>query len=168
MPGLYDVTIPVFTRALGNLDHILGKAIDSGLDARELAEARLIADMQPLVRQVQIACDTAKFAVVRVGQAEPLAMADEETTLPELRERIARTISYLKAVDPAGFDGREAAAVVVKFPNLEMTFTGLSYVTDFALPNFFFHVTTAYALLRMKGVAIGKMDFLAGGQMEMV
>jgi hypothetical protein len=163
MVSLYDVTIPVFVRTLGNLDHLLGKAMDSGIDPQALAGARLIDDMLPLVRQVQIACDTAKFAAVRVGLAEPLAMPDEETTLPELRERIAKTVAYLEAAEPAPFAGRETAEVVVKFPNGDMTFTGLSYVTDFALPNFFFHVTTAYALLRMKGVAIGKMDYLAGG-----
>jgi hypothetical protein len=162
MPSLFDVTIPVFVRALDNLDHVLAKAAASGKDLQALAEARLIEDMLPLTRQVQIACDTAKFAAIRIGQAEPLPMADEETTIAELRERIAKTVAYLKTVDPARFAGRETATVTVKFPNGDMDFTGLSYLTDFALPNFFFHVTTAYAILRMKGVALGKMDFLAG------
>jgi hypothetical protein len=90
-------------------------------------------------------------------------MADEETTLAQLRERVAKTIAYLEAVDPAGFAGRETAEVILKLPKTELTFTGQSYTTDFALPNFFFHVTMAYALMRMKGVSLGKMDFLAGG-----
>jgi hypothetical protein len=90
-------------------------------------------------------------------------MEDNETSLAQLRDRVARTTAYLEGVDPAGFEGREDAEVVLKLPSRELTFTGLSYVTDFALPNFFFHVTTAYALLRKQGVAIGKMDYLAGG-----
>jgi uncharacterized protein len=163
MPDLYAVTVPVFLRAFRNLDHILAKAQASGIDEQELVGARLIEDMLPLSKQVQIASDTARFAAVRVGQAEPAAMADEETTLAQLRERVAKTIAYLEAVDPAGFAGREDAQVILKLPKGELTFTGLSYVTDFALPNFFFHVTTAYGLLRMKGVALGKMDFLNGG-----
>ncbi|AOH82923.1 hypothetical protein AWL63_01945 [Sphingomonas panacis] len=163
MPSLYSVSVPIFVRGLKNLDHLLAKAIDCGIDAQSLAEARLIEDMQPLTRQVQIACDTAKFAAMRVGNAPALPMADDETTLAELRARIAKTVAYLESVDPAGFDGREDAEVILKLPKTELTFTGASYITDFALPNFFFHVTTAYALLRMKGVGIGKMDYLAGG-----
>ena len=91
-------------------------------------------------------------------------MADDETSLAELRERIAKTVAYLEEADPAAFEGRESAEITLSFPNLEMKFTGQSLVTDFTLPNFFFHVTTAYALLRMKGVSIGKMDYLAGRQ----
>lgn len=163
MPSLYDVSIPIFIRALRNLDHVLEKAAASGIDEQALVGARLIEDMLPLAKQVQIASDTARFAAVRVGQAEPLPMADDETTIAELRDRVSRTIAYLQAVEPGLFDDRETAEVILKLPNGEMTFTGLSYLTDFALPNFFFHATTAYALLRMKGVEVGKMDFLAGG-----
>ena len=163
MPSLYSVSVPIFVRGLKNLDHLLAKAIDCGIDAQSLVEARLIGDMLPLTRQVQIACDTAKFAAMRVGGAPALPMADDETTLAELRARTSKTIAYLESVDPAGFDGREDAEVILKLPNTELTFTGASYITDFALPNFFFHVTTAYALLRMKGVGIGKMDYLSGG-----
>lgn len=163
MPDLYAMTVPVFIRAFKNLDHVLAKAEGSGIAEEELFGARLIEDMLPLAKQVQIASDTARFASVRVGLAQPSGMADEETTLAQLRERVARTIAYLEAVDPAGFAGREGAEVILKLPNGELTFTGQSYVTDFALPNFFFHVTMAYALMRMKGVPLGKMDFLAGG-----
>jgi hypothetical protein len=162
MPSLYDITVPVFTRTLRNLDHLLAKAAESGVDEQSLLAARLASDMMPLTKQVQIACDTAKLAVTRLAQAAPLPMADEETSLAELRDRIARTIAYLAEADPAAFDGRETAEITVKSPTAEMAFTGQSLVTDFSLPNFFFHVAIAYGLLRMKGVAIGKMDYLAG------
>jgi hypothetical protein len=162
MPSLHAISIAAFTRGLRNLDHLLARAAASGIDEAALTEARIADDMFPLTRQVQIACDTPKLAAMRLGQLEPLPMPDEETTLAELRGRIARTIAYLEAADPAAFEGREDAEIVVKFPNGEQRFTGLSYVTDFALPNFYFHVTTAYDLLRMKGVALGKLDYLAG------
>lgn len=164
MPNLYEITVPVFTRSLRNLDHLLAKAVESGVDERTLMEARLAPDMLALPRQVQIACDTAKLAVTRIAQTEPRAMADDENSLADLRDRIARTIAYLEEAAPAAFEGREAAEIKLTFPGMDLTFTGLSLVTDFTLPNFFFHVTIAYALLRMKGVAIGKMDYLAGGQ----
>ncbi|QQV77997.1 DUF1993 domain-containing protein [Sphingomonas aliaeris] len=163
MPTLYEISVPIFTRALRNLDHLLEKAAGSGIDEQSLLEARLSPDMLPLTRQVQIACDTAKLAVTRVAQTEPRPMEDTETNLTELRDRIARTLAYLNDAAPAAFDGRETAEIIMKFPNSEMKFTGQSLLTDFSLPNFFFHVTTAYGLLRMKGVPIGKMDFLAGG-----
>lgn len=166
MPSLYEITVPVFTRMLGNLDHLLAKAAESGVDEQSLLDARLAPDMLPLTKQIQIACDTAKLAVTRIAQAAPRPMADEETSLAELRDRIARTIAYLQETDPAAFEGREAAEITLNFPNVEMTFTGQSLVTDFTLPNFFFHVTTAYGLLRMKGVTIGKMDYLAGDRTE--
>ena len=160
MASLYAVTVPLFIRQLGNLDHILGKAIESGIDEQGLIEARLIGDMLPFPRQVQFASDAARFTAVRVGQAEPLAMADEETTLAQLRERIARTIAYLEKVDPAGFEGREEAEVMLKVGDREIPFKGLDYVTGFALPNFFFHVTTAHDILRHNGVKVGKRDYL--------
>lgn len=163
MPDLYALTVPVFIRALKNLDHVLAKAEGSGIAEEDLFGARLVEDMLPLAKQVQIASDTARFVAVRVGQAAPSSMADDEATLAQLRERVAKTISYLETVDPAGFAGREEVEVILKLPNGALTFTGQSYVTDFALPNFFFHVTMAYALMRMKGVPLGKMDFLAGG-----
>ena len=164
MPSLYEITVPVFSRTLRNLDHILTRAGDSGIDEQALMEARLAPDMLPLPRQVQIACDTAKLAVTRIAQVEPRPMPDEEKSLAELRERITKTIAYLDEADPIAFDGRDTAEIVLKFPNMEMKFTGQSLVTEFTLPNFFFHVTTTYALLRMKGVQIGKMDYLAGSQ----
>lgn len=105
-----------------------------------------------------------KLAVTRIAQAAPRPIADDEKTLAELRERIVKTVAYLAEADPAAFDGREEAEIILSFPNMEMKFTGQSLVTDFTLPNFFFHMTTAYALLRANGVQLGKMDYLNGRQ----
>jgi hypothetical protein len=162
MASLYAVTVPVFANMLGNLDHLLGKAAASGIDEKALIEGRLAEDMLPLTKQVQIACDTAKFAAKRIADVDAPSMADDETTIAQLRERIARTVAYLNSVDAAAFEGREDATVVLKVRDKDMPFTALTYATNFALPNFYFHVATAYAILRMKGVAIGKMDYLAG------
>ena len=162
MPSLYEITVPVFVQKLGVLDHLLAKAVESGMDDQAVLDARLAPDMLPLVRQVQIACDTAKLAITRLAQVAPRAMPDEETTLAQLRERIAKTIAYVQEAAPAAFEGRETAEILVKFPSMELKFTGTSLVTDFTLPNFYFHITVVYALLRAKGVAIGKMDYLTG------
>jgi hypothetical protein len=164
--SLYDVSVPVFIRALGNLSAILEKgrvfADENGLPHAELLEARLIADMAPLTRQIQSASDTAKFTAVRVGQVDTLVMADDEVSFDDLQARIAKTIAFLQAVPADSMDGREAAEVLLITPRGDVPFTGQSYVLGFALPNFFFHVTTAYALLRQKGVPVGKLDFLGG------
>jgi hypothetical protein len=167
MPSLYDVTIPVFISQLGNLSNILDKArahADATRMAQsELTEARLAPDMHPLTSQVQIATDTARGVAVRVGGVAPKPMADTEKTFDELQARIAATIEYLKAVPASAFDGKDAVPVPVKFGPREFTFpSGDAYVLGFATPNFFFHVTTAYDILRHKGVPLGKRDFLGG------
>jgi hypothetical protein len=154
----------VFVRTLGALAHILEKgrafADETGLAHDALLQARLRDDMYPLVKQVQLASDAAKFAAVRVGQVETVVMADEEASFADLQTRIARTTAFLEAVPADSMDGREAAEIVLKLPNNSFTFTGRDYVLGFALPNFYFHVTTAYAILRHKGVPLGKRDFL--------
>jgi len=164
MLSLYDVTVPVFIRALENLDHILEKGAahysDAGRAEGELAGVRLIEDMHPLTAQIQRASDTAKGVVTRIGGAENVPMADEEQSIADLRVRIARTIAVLRSARREAFDGKEETMVEIKTPNRSLIFTGKSYVLDFAIPNFFFHVTTAYALLRKEGVPIGKMDYL--------
>ncbi len=162
MPTLYEITVPVFTRGLRGLDHLLVKAAESGIDERSLLTARLAIDMLPLARQVQMACDTAKLAVMRIAQTKPMPMIDDESTLMQLRARIARTIVYLEQADPAAFDGREAATIMLRTPLVERAYTGEGFVTGFSLPNFFFHVTTTYALLRLMGVRLGKLDYFAG------
>lgn len=164
MLSLYDVSVPVFIRAFENLDRIIDKGAaffaEQGRSESELTGLRLIADMAPLAAQIQRASDTAKGVVTRVAGAENVPMADEEQTIADLKARIAKTIAVLKSADRASFDGKENATVEIKTPNRTMTFTGQDYVLGFALPNFFFHVTTAYALLRKEGVPIGKMDYL--------
>ncbi|WP_205412220.1 DUF1993 domain-containing protein [Sphingomonas crusticola] len=164
MLSLYDISVPVFIRAFRNMDAFLAKGADwfaeQGRPESELTTARLIADMAPLTGQIQRASDSAKGVAVRVGGVENVAMADEEVTIADLRARIARTIAFLEATPRDGFDGKEDATVEIKTPNRTMTFSGRDYVLGFAVPNFFFHVTTAYALLRREGVPIGKMDYL--------
>ena len=162
---LYDLTVPTFIRNLENLAKILAKgeafAAEKGMDPAELLDARLIDDMGTLISQIQRASDSAKGVPVRFG-FENIAMPDEEVGFTDLQTRIARTIAYLKTVPRDALDGKEDATVTLATPNRSFDFTGIGYVQNFALPNFYFHVTTAYALLRMKGVPIGKMDFLGG------
>ncbi|MGN6279184.1 MAG: DUF1993 domain-containing protein [Sphingomonas sp.] len=164
MPSLYDITIPVFIRGFDTLSAILEKGRDhareQGWDESELTEARLIADMAPLTAQVQRCSDTAKGLAVRIGQVENVAMADEEVTLDDLQARIAKTVQFLRAVPREAFDGRDEAEVVLPTPSGDIPFTATTYAVGFAIPNFYFHLTTAYALLRMKGVPIGKLDYL--------
>jgi len=166
--SLYDITVPVFLRAFGNLTEILKKgeafADGNGIAHKELLEARLIGDMLPLTGQIQRASDTAKFVPVRIGQIENMPMADDEATFADLHARIEKTVAFLKSVDPASMADREDAEIVVKNRSGSTTYTGRSYVLGFALPNFYFHVTTAYAILRHKGVPVGKMDYLGRSQ----
>lgn len=162
--SLYDVSVPVFLRAFGNLSEILktGRAFadEKGMPHAELLEARLFPDMAPFTAQIQRASDTAKFTAMRVGQVENVAMEDNETSFDDLQARIAATVAFLKAVPAHSMDGREEADVVLKTGQGAMTFTARDYVLGFAIPNFYFHVTTAYALLRHKGVPLGKMDYI--------
>ena len=162
MPSLYEITVPVFVQKLGVLDHLLAKAVESGMDDQAVLDARLAPDMLPLVRQVQIACDTAKLAITRLAQVAPRAMPDEETPVAQLRERIAKTIAFVESIKPEQLEGDINREIVLKFPNGSMNFTAQSFLLTFSLPNFIFHVTTAYDLLRSAGVPLGKMDFLAG------
>ncbi len=162
--SLYDVSVPAFLRGFANLSEILKKAeafaTEKGLSENDLTDARLIEDMLPLIGQIQRASDTAKFVAVRVGGIENVPMADEEKTFADLHARIDRTVEILKGLDPASMADKEGIEVVLKTRNGETRFTGRDYVLGFALPNFYFHVTTAYAILRHKGVPIGKMDYL--------
>jgi len=164
MLSLYDVSVPVFIRALENLDKLLDKGAayfaEKGRAEGELSGTRLIEDMHPLTAQIQRASDTAKGVVTRIGGAENVSMPDEEKTIAELKERIAKTIAVLKGADRAAFDNKEDATVEIVTPNRTLVFTGKDYILGFCIPNFFFHVTTAYALLRKEGVPIGKMDYL--------
>jgi hypothetical protein len=157
---LYQATAPVIVRALNKLSVLLDKAVEHGLSETELMDARLAPDMLPFPKQIQICSDTAKFAMARLTATEGPAMPDTENTIEELKARIARTVAYVQSVDKSLFAGAPDREIVLKFPSVEMSFTGAEYVTDFVLPNLFFHISIAYALLRQRGVKIGKGDFL--------
>jgi hypothetical protein len=166
--SLYDVSIPPLTLGLTNLSTILDKAAAYAeakkIDPKVLADSRIIADMFPLKRQVQIACDTAKGAAARLGGIEIPKHDDTENTFEELKERIAKTLAFVASVKADRVNANEAAEVVLKFPNVTLKFTGRDYLIKFVLPNFYFHITAAYAILRANGVGIGKNDFL--GQIQ--
>jgi hypothetical protein len=166
--SLYDIAIPTLVRGLTNMSALLDKgaayATLKKFDSINLAQSRLFPDMHPLARQVQIACDTAKGAAGRLAGVEVPKHEDTETTLPELKARIAKTIDFLKTITPAQTAGDEQRAIEIKFPNGAWKFTALGYVTDFVLPNFYFHESMVYALLRKGGVEVGKGDYLGAIQ----
>jgi hypothetical protein len=157
---LYDASVPIFANMLRDMRAWLDKAAGEK-DEAALIDARLIADMKPLPAQYQMASDSAKNAVARLAAIEAPAMADTEASFAELRDRCDRTIAFIESVDPAALAGAEDRQVELRFPNgMGYRFTGKSYLTGFALPNFLFHATTAYAILRAAGVSVGKPDFL--------
>jgi uncharacterized protein len=162
--SMYDVSIPIFTLSLTNLSAILDKAASheqsKKVDPKVIPQARLIVDMLPLSAQIQIACDTAKGAAARLAGVEVPKHEDTEATLAELKARVAKTLDFIKTIKPERLQGAETREIVLKFPQTTLKFTGINYLTNFVLPNFFFHVTTAYALLRKNGVDLGKRDFL--------
>ena len=166
--SLYDVSIPVYLNSLRNLAAILDKAEAhakaNGGDVARYQEARLIEDMHPLTRQIQMVSDAAKGGAARLAGLTPPSMPDTETTWAELKERLQKTIDFVASVKREQVDGQEDRTIELKFPQGAMTFTGKDFLTNFSLPNFFFHVVTAYGLLRKEGVPLGKMDYLAGAQ----
>ena len=162
--SMHRASVPVFVRALKVLATLLEKgeahAKAQGLDPDVLVATRLADDMLPLSGQVQRASDASKGAVSRLTGVAAPAMADEETNFAQLQKRVADTLAYIQSVDPAAFEGSEDRAVELKTAGGAMTFTGEEYLLGFALPNFFFHVVTAYDVLRHKGVQIGKLDYM--------
>ena len=157
---IYDASAPVFINALADMRAWLDKAAGEKSEAA-LIEARLAPDMKPLPAQYQMASDSAKNAIARLTGTEARSMPDTEASFAELRDRCDRTIAYIRSADRAVLDAGADREVVLKFPNgMGYRFTGSAYLTGFALPNFFFHVTTAYAILRAAGVSLGKPDFL--------
>ncbi|MEG3088208.1 DUF1993 domain-containing protein [Sphingomonas sp. PB4P5] len=161
---LYDLTVPALLRGFAALSAFLVKAeawaIENDVDPADLLTARLYDDMAPLTAQIQRASDTAKGAAVRIGGLENVPMADDEISFADLQARIARTVAFLETVPPEAMHGQEARPVTLTTPNGAIDFTGRSFALGFVLPNFYFHVTTAYAILRMKGVPLGKLDYL--------
>ena len=146
------------------LDKAAAHAAAKKFDSAVLTQARLFPDMHPLVRQVQIACDTAKGAGARLAGIDVPKHEDTEATFADLKARIAKTVDFLKTVTAAQVKDAESRNVEIKFPSGSWKFTGLAYLTDFALPNFYFHEAMVYALLRKNGVEIGKGDFLGAIQ----
>jgi hypothetical protein len=161
---LYAYSVPALKLGLTNLSALLDKAATHAdarkLDGKFIADARLIVDMFPLKRQVQIACDTAKGAAARLAGVEVPAYEDNEATIPELKARIAKTLAFIDTVRAEQFEGKESQDIVLKFPSITMNFNGLSYLTTFVLPNFYFHVMAVYSILRANGVDVGKNDYL--------
>ncbi|KQU83666.1 hypothetical protein ASC78_13610 [Variovorax sp. Root318D1] len=162
--SLYDLSVPVFSRGLGQLTHVLEKSLAhakaNDIDPATLVDARLAPDMIPLVGQIQRASDASKLGVARISGVTAPSFPDEEKTYDELLARIAKTQAFLSTVDRTLIDGQEERQVTVKVRESEAHFTAQRYLLQFALPNFFFHVTTAYDVLRHKGMPIGKMDYL--------
>jgi len=156
--------VPVFIQFLEGLSAVLGKAA-AHAEARKVEPAvfcqlRLAPDMLPLARQVSLACDFAKLATARLAEAEAPKYADEERDFTELQARIARTLDFIRAVPRADVEAGAERSVTMKMPKAEHTFSGPTYLMHMALPNFFFHVATAYAILRSNGVELGKFDFI--------
>lgn len=164
--SMYTASIPVFLRMLGNLSAIIDKAAvhaeTKKIDPTVLIRDRLAPDMLPFSFQIQTATDLAKSCAARLGGLEAPKFADTEATFPELKERIAKTVAFLQSVTPAQIDGTEERSITLTLRVGELKFKGQDYLLYFALPNFYFHVTTAYAILRHNGVELGKADFLGG------
>jgi hypothetical protein len=162
--SMYQASVPRFISILGNLSNILDKA-QAHVDAKRIDETaltnyRLFPDMLSFTRQVQIACDTAKGVVARLAGIEIPVFEDNEKTLAELKARIAKTQAVLQKVTAAQIDGTEEKDIVVKRGDKETHYKGMQFLLGHALPNVYFHVTTAYAILRHNGIELGKRDYL--------
>jgi hypothetical protein len=161
---IYDASVTPLVFMLENLAHVLKvgetHAAQNNIPAKDYLEARLAADMYPLTKQVQVATDMSKGCGGRLAGAEIPKYEDNETSFAELQARIARTVTFLKGLDATAFAGAEDKPVTLKFPNAEFNFNGKDYVNNFALPNVYFHITMAYAILRHKSVPLGKPDFM--------
>jgi hypothetical protein len=159
---IYDATVPSLIHMLGSLCQVLSKGeAHGGIDPNE---ARLAPDMLPLKAQVYIATDGAKGCGARLAGADIPKYEDVETTFPELKARVTKTIAFLKTLDRKSFAGAENKEIVLKFPNTTLEYRGGDYVNKFVLPNVYFHITIAYAILRNRGVVLGKPDYLGGGE----
>jgi len=162
--SMYESLIPVANRILSNLSVILDKgaafAEAKKIEPTVLTGARLAPDMFPLTRQVQIACDMIKGAAARLGGVEVPKHEDTETTFAELKARIAKVQAFISSVPAANFGGSEDKAITLTMRRGDLHFNGLDYLRNYVLPNFYFHVTTTYAILRHNGVELGKSDFI--------
>jgi hypothetical protein len=165
---MYQASAPRFANILGNLSVLLDKAqahcAAKKIDPPALTSYRLFPDMLPFTRQITIACDTAKGAVARLAGVENPKHEDVETTFEELKARIAKTVEFVNSIKPSQIDGSEEKTIVLKLGSREVTFKGLQYLLGYAHPNFYFHVVTAYAILRHNGVELGKRDYIGTPQ----
>lgn len=162
--SMHAISVPVFVKTLGNLSAVLDKtaahAEAKKIDPAVLLGARLYPDMFALTRQVQLACDFAKGASARLAGQEPPKFDDAETTIDQLKARIARTIEFVQGIDVAAFNGAETREISLKVRDGVQKYVGLAYLMHAAFPNFFFHSATAYDILRHNGVELGKRDFI--------
>jgi hypothetical protein len=161
---MYQVSVPRLANTLRNLSAILDKgqthAEARKIDPLVLTNARLYPDMLPLKRQVHIACDTAKYSVARLAGVEAPKHEDVEETFVDLKARIAKTLDFIQTFKPAQIDGSEEKTIHLKLGQREVDFKGMQYLLGHALPNFYFHVVTAYDILRHNGVEVGKRDYI--------
>ncbi|GAA4415022.1 DUF1993 domain-containing protein [Quisquiliibacterium transsilvanicum] len=162
--SLYDASVPVYTQMLGALDKVLGKAEAWAearkIDGKVLAQARLFPDMLPLVSQVRIACDAARAGTARLAGIDFPKYEDNEQTLAELRQRIAGTLAFIEQVPRESIAGQEQRDITIPLRERKLEMKGQAFLLHWSLPNFFFHVTTAYDILRHNGLEVGKADFL--------
>lgn len=163
MTELYTYTVPIFIKSLGGLKTVLSKAEahakEAGIAESDFLNDRLAPDMFPLVKQVQIACDNAKGAAARLAAVEVPKFEDTEQTFAELQTRTDKTVEFLKSVPEGAFEDAATRQIILPYFT-DKYLTGFDYVREYALPNFFFHLVTAYALVRKNGVAIGKADYV--------
>jgi hypothetical protein len=161
---MYEASSPVFLQGLRNLSAILHKAVaeapERGIEPDALLDKRLAPDMLPLIRQVQIASDHAKGATARLAGLEVPKFEDSEASFDELQQRLSRVRDFVLSVNAGQIDGSEERAIVLRIAGQDMTFKGQTYLLYFALPNFYFHLTTAYGILRQNGIGLGKRDFI--------
>jgi hypothetical protein len=166
--SVYDQTLGVMTPMLKNLDRIVSKAeewvADKQIEPEAILKARLAPDMLTFIHQVRIATDVGKGAAARLSGQEPPSWEDNEATFADVHARIHKALDYFATFEPGQFEGSEKRAIQLKLRSGTLDMTGHQYVLNFVLPNFYFHVTTAYNLLRHNGLAIGKFDYLSGGK----
>ena len=162
--SIHELLVPSVNRFLGSLDKILDKAAEFAkrkeIDPSVLLNARLACDMFPLTRQVQIACDMVKGGAARLSGTEVPKFEDNETSIDELKERVAKTRAFVNSIAADKYAGGEKREIVLQMRRGDMKFIGVDYLRDFVLPNFHFHLTSAYAILRHNGVELGKQDYL--------
>lgn len=163
---LYDAASPIFVRGLNALSGLIDKAGEAGMDEAALMQARLAPDMRPFPDQIRMAAFGARASIARLTDRQWPKTDDSESNLEELKATIALSVAFIESVDRAAFAGAETRRVELRFPGAELNFEGAGYLTSFAIPNFYFHVTTAYDILRHLGLEIGKKDFL--GRIELI